>query len=227
MYAAFNMNLSLNFFRSVVPCGVFASAFFLISNPRHAACSYPAIGANPCAQFDPTSVTNVQNAGRFTGTPAFDPPDMVSQAYVRFAINGSWISPVTITGISISGDGLNAPKAISGSVTLTTNNTWVYSNVVSLDSSLSSINWANSTVSFTIPQDAANIPIGGNPVNWSSISARISYESPDMAVSATSSRLQFTARNPAPAPLPLAGIVPAFVFSRQLRKRISFSCQRT
>ena len=231
MYAAFNTNPSLNFFQSTVSCGIFASALLFISNPSHAACSYPAIGANPCAQFDPTSVTNVENAGGFTlpngsgTTTSFS--DTVTKAYVRLGINGSWTSPVTITEISISGDGITGTKPITGGVTLTSNNTWVSSNFISLDTPLSSSNWANSRISFTIPQNAANVPIDGNAVNWSSISARITYQNEDMSASGTTSALQFTARNPAPAPLPLAGIVPAFLFSRQLRKRISFSSQRT
>ena len=209
--------------RVAAVCALSAVPLVLSASPGKAAC-IQTVGNNTCSQFDPTSTTSVPSAGGFTGSGMA--VENVTRARVRLAVNGSWALPVTISGIQLEGAGINSGAPLSfNNITISTYRTYVFSNYVSLDTGVMDWSWTNSRISFVIPANVANIPIGGNPVDWSSISAMIQYSNDlgDMSDVLNSTRVQFTARNPAPGPLPLMGAVSAFAFSRRLRQRASQS----
>lgn len=211
-------------FRVSALCALLAAPIFFSVSPSRAACTRT-VNGNICALFDPTSETTVVETGGFTGSAMS--ANNVTRARVRFAVNGSWALPVYISEIQITGPGINAgtPLAFSD-VSPAANNTYVMTNHVNLDTPIMDWSWTSTRLSFTIPANVANIPIGGNPVDWSSISAIVQYSNdlgPDNSDVLNSSRLQFTASNPAPAPLPILGAASAFTLSRRLRRRISKS----
>jgi len=191
--------------------------------PSHAAC-VESVGMNTCAAFDPTSVTSVTSAGGFV-TTNLNPFSPYTRARLLFVVNGSWSLPVSISSISLTGEGITGGPLSFGSITINNNLTPVVTSYLDLPSPVSSLNFANNKISFTIPANVANIPVNGNPYDWSSISAFVTYGNldPMMPDTNTSSRIQFTARNPAPTPLPLMGAASAFAFSRRLRRRVSQS----
>jgi hypothetical protein len=206
--------------RIAAVCALSAAPLVLSASPGKAAC-VETVGQNTCAAFDPTSTTNVSSAGGFTMSVMS--AEDVTRARVRLAVNGSWALPVTISGIKLEGPGINSGTPLSfDDITLSANNAYVDSNYLALDTPIMDWSWTNSRISFVIPANVANIPIGGNPVDWSSISARIQYSN-TVGDSLNAPRVQFTARNPAPGPLPLMGAVSAFAFSRRLRQRVSQS----
>jgi hypothetical protein len=210
-----------------VRTGLFTAAVvlgpFLIQAPSKAMClTAQSVPPNTCTLFDPTSSSSVNSTGGFTGggTPGDMAPGY-EQAQVYFRINGTWDTPFTISGISLTGEGITSslvfpdlviptPSSMPSSATGT-----LPQNLNVLIPTGTSINFANNTLSFTIPANVANISS-----NFSSISASLRYLSISGTESVTSTRVQFTATTPTPGPIPILGLLPAFGFTRRLRQRI-------
>jgi hypothetical protein len=200
-----------------------SSAFAFGAAPAKAAC-LPSDPSATCSTFDPSSTTNVANYAGFTGT--FDPADpfVYQQARIQFELTGAWApTPFTISGISITGDGITTSLSFADKSSGTGPFTFddIQTSWVALNTNISDINFANSTISFNFPGGIA--PAGGT------ISARIQYR--DIAntqLNTANGSFVSTATGGGggagvPGPLPLFGAGAAFGFSRSMRRRIAQS----
>ena len=200
-----------------------SSAFAFGAAPAKAAC-LPSDPSATCSTFDPSSTTNVANYAGFSGT--FDPEDpfFYQQARVQFELTGAWAStPFTISGISITGDGITTSLSFADKSSGTGPFTFddIQTSWVALNTNVDAINFANSTISFSFPGGIA--PAGGT------ISARIQYR--DIAntqLNTANGTFVSTATGggggaSVPGPLPLFGAGAAFGFSRSMRRRIAQS----
>jgi hypothetical protein len=208
-----------------------ASAFTLIGflagpAPSQAACTQ-SNGINTCTLFEPHTTSSVVNSGGFVGMamgPTF------TKLRVMFATNGQWQTPnFTISDIKVSGEGI-ASTLDFGSLSISPSSVWPdmasdpnSTSYINLSTSITKFDFSNNKISFVIPANVANIT-----GNVSSISARLAYaytitsgpNSFDVDFPSTAEgRVQSTALNAAPSPLPLLGSASAFAFSRRLRQR--------
>ena len=195
------------------------SAFTLIGflaapGPARAAC-FGTNGANTCSVFHPETSSSIVDTGGFVGM-GMSGYDKVK---VKFATNGQWQNPFTISGITLKGDGITTSLNF-GSLTITPSLTWGANDTgyINLDTSITDLNQANNMLSFVIPSGVANIT-----GNYSSISARLTYADAgddNMVTTPSNNRVQSTAINTVPSPLPFLGATSAFAFSRRLRQRM-------
>lgn len=195
------------------------SAFTLIGflaapGPARAAC-FGTNGANTCSVFHPETSSSIVDTGGFVGTgmSGYD------KVRVLFATNGQWQNPFTITGITLKGDGITTSLNF-GSLSITPSLTWGANSTgyLNLDTSITNVDLANSKLSFVIPSSVAN-----TTGNYSSISALITYSDAfnfNMVTANPNFRVQSTAINTVPSPLPFLGATSAFAFSRRLRQRM-------
>ena len=202
-----------------------SSAFAFGAAPAKAAC----LPSNPsaiCATFDPSSVSNVASRTGFNGTAT--PSSPFNKARVAFRLIGAGITtPISISGISLTGDGILSSLSFSSVSINSTGASWINSAFVALTGgsptgSLAALNFANSSISFTIP-------ILSGAVNGNTLEARIQYYNNDEDQLLTSGG-NFTASvsvtpppSGVPAPLPIFGAAIAFSYARKLRKAISVS----
>lgn len=190
-------------------------AVALAPAPEVKAACLPSNPSSTCNTFDPTSISNVVDRGNFTGV--ITPPNPYVQVRLQFQITGVWTTPFIINNISLAGDGIVTPISFAdksiGPGTSFDDNQLPFA---TLPNSLSSVNFANSLISFNIPANAAS---GG-----ASITARIQYSNVGGS-QINSSEGNFTATaiggTPVPGPLPLLGAGAAFGFSRNMRRRIA------
>lgn len=168
-------------------------------------------GNNICDTFNPVSDSTVVSRGGFTGNYN---STTYTQALIKFDYTG-FTPPFLLTGISLSGDGISTPLLLSD-VTISTGTGSVSTLFGALNTNPTSVNFANSLVSFTIPSGIG--PTG------STLTARIQYADGTLQNPNTTnfSSTNFTTRA-VPSPLPLLGAGVAFSFSRTLRKRIKAS----
>jgi len=200
-----------------------SSAFAFGAAPAKAAC-LPSDPSATCSTFDPPTASNVANYAGFSGT--FDPagPFVYQQARVQFELTGAWApTPFTISGISITGDGITTSLSFgnksSGSGPFTFDD--IQTSWVNLNTDVGALDFANSTITFNFPGGIA--PAGGT------ISARIQYR--DIAntqLNTSNGTFVSTATGAGggagvPGPLPLLGAGAAFGFSRSMRRRIAQS----
>jgi hypothetical protein len=121
--------------------------------PLLALISFLTVATAPAAiLFNPANPLSVVDEGGFTGsvTGAEDP---FVEALVRFSFSGLNPSPLSssfqISGISLEGDGISTSLSFSN-VTITGNGSFSTS-FVSLNNSISNLNFANTRVSFNLP----------------------------------------------------------------------------
>jgi hypothetical protein len=201
-----------------------SSAFAFGAAPAKAAC-LPTNPSASCSTFDPSSTSNVQGYGDFTGF--FNPSGafQYTKAAVQFSRTGTWdfTNPITISGISITGDGITSSLPI-GNFNLNSGSTSYSTNQTSFQPITAVNPWdaTNSTISFDIPAGVAS--------PGATLTARIVYtnENEDQ-LNTTGNNFSTTSTNPpsppstVPGPLPLLGAGAAFGFSRSMRRRIAQS----
>lgn len=163
-----------------------------------------------CSTFDSRTLTSVSNSS-FTGSASSKPN--FNTATVRFAITGTWNQPFTISGITLTGDGIASPLAFND-VTFNgaPNNRTTNELAISLPGG--TFDFANSTINFIFQPNATNFNSGAT------ISARLRYfdnADPEDSLVSTNDFISTSV----PGPLPLLGIGASFGFSRKLRKRIN------
>ncbi|MFN4866236.1 MAG: hypothetical protein ACK5GZ_07940 [Cyanobium sp.] len=163
-----------------------------------------------CSTFDSRTLTSVSNSS-FTGSASSKPN--FNTATVRFAISGTWNQPFTISGITLTGDGIASPLAFND-VTFNgaPNNRTTNELAISLPGG--TFDFANSTINFIFQPNATNFNSGAT------ISARLRYfdnADPEDSLVSTNDFISTSV----PGPLPLLGIGASFGFSRKLRKRIN------
>jgi hypothetical protein len=163
----------------------------------------------PPNQFNPSSSSTIPAIGGFAGIAPG--PFSYNQVRVIFDLSSGWTAG-TLTGISITGDGIAGSLPFSN-LSFTGPGTF-FTDFAPIAPPITSINFATSTLSFTIPAGVAS--------NGNTITARISYNDTAAFQTNTSSAVLLTAASsvPVPGPLPLLGVAAAFGFSRKLRKRI-------
>lgn len=190
--------------------------------PSHAACK-PTDPSAVCLTFNPSTESNIVDRGGFSGTimPPPGPDGFYSKARIQFRFTGAWLTPFTLDQLSLKGDGitssLNFPfKTVSFASNVYDDNstTWV-----DLDTTVSSLSFADSLMSLRIPAGVA--PDGGT------LEARIQYSSPlESNLNSSGSNLKTTARVPStdvPGPLPILGAGIGLAYSRRMRGRIRAS----
>jgi opacity protein-like surface antigen len=174
--------------------------------------------ANAAIIFDPANPLNAVNQGGFTG--AYNPPniDPFTKAFVRFNFSGLNPTPTsfTISGISLSGAGITGALSFANlNVTGNGNATTAF---VNLNGSVDPLDFASSTVSFTMP--------GGVINDGASFSVTIRYSSVDGDQVGTSTGVDFSAQNAAPIPEPgtwaaAALLVGGAAFARWRKRKVS------
>jgi hypothetical protein len=186
--------------------------FLAVSSPAQAEC-FGVDGPNTCTVFHPETASSVVDTGGFFGM-LMGPT--LTKARILFATNGNWQIPFTLSGITLKGDGITTSLAFPDLI-VTPSSSWEtnLTSFVDLPSPVTSYDYKNSKLSFTIPAGAAN-----TSGNYSSISARILYADASSMGFASTTRVQSTAITFIPSPLPLMGTASAFAFSRKLRSRI-------
>jgi hypothetical protein len=201
-----------------------SSAFAFGAAPAKAACLVG--GSTVCTTFDPSSASSVTSRTGFIGTQT--PSTPYNKARVAFRVTGTGITLPTITGISLTGDGISTSLNAFGPLSITSLGTWIATPWLQLTGgsptgSLASLDYALSSLSFTIP--ALTGAVSGNTVE-----ARIQYIDNDETQLNTSGGNFLTTADVTPAPssgvpgpLPLLGAGAAFGFSRSMRRRIAQS----
>lgn len=160
----------------------------------------------PPNQFNPLTSSTIPGIGGFVGIAG---PFNYNEVRVIFNLSPGWTAG-TLTGISITGDGIAGSLPFSN---LSFTGPGLFATAFApIAPPITSINFVNSTLSFTIPAGVAS--------NGNTITARISYNDTDAIQTNTSSAVLLTAATSVPGPLPLLGVAAAFGFSRKLRKRI-------
>lgn len=195
-------------------------ALSLAAAPQAQAACLPTDPSSSCATFVPDTDSTLAGragfSGEFTPDVAADPQNAYNRARVQYRFTGTWLTPFNLSGIAISGDGINLLLPFSSlSVTNATGDfddnktAWA-----TLNSTVSSLNFANSTISYVIPAGVAS--------PGATIEARIEYLSINGAQqNASGTNSVSTAVSTAvPGPLPLFGAGAAFAASRQLRRRV-------
>ena len=142
--------------------------------------------------FNPANPLNVSNQGGFTGF--FNPPDdePFTRALVRFNFTGLNPASFAISGISLSGPGISSPLSFAN-INITGSGTEITA-FADLDSNVDPLDFATSTVSFSVP--------GGVINDGASFSVSIRYSSADGGQVGTSTSLTYTAQSAAPIPEP-------------------------
>jgi len=163
-----------------------------------------------CSTFDSRTLTSVSYSS-FTGSASSKPG--FNTATVRFAITGIWNQPFTISGITLTGDGIASPLAFNDVTfdSLPNNRT---TNELAISLPGGSFDFANSTLGFVIQPNVTDFNSGAT------ISARLRYfDSTDPEDSLVSTN-DFISTS-VPGPLPLLGIGASVGISRKLRKRMN------
>lgn len=209
--------------RTFTTVAVAGSGFYLaFSAPSAQAACLPTDPSSTCTTFDPSTPSSLSGYDNFAGQ--FSPPvppldNRYNQARVQFRFGGSWTSPFSISGISLTGDGittsLSAPdKTINSPTNDYDDNSTAW---VNLNSNVSTLDFDRSTLSFVIP--------GGVADPGATIESRIQYRSINGSqLNSSSGNSLSTARDTrVPGPLPVLGGGVALGFSRRLRRRIQLA----
>lgn len=176
-------------------------------------------GYNPCATFNPGTtsvVTDYQDFSGSFGTPTALSP-AVQFAQVSFQVS-NLSTPFSFDSITLSGPGLIPSPLSFGSVNIASATSFFSSSIISLGSSLSSGNFGDYKLSFSIP--------GGVVPDGSVIDLDLAFCSASNCTAGAGKQFVSSTRFGAltaevPGPLPLMGAGVAFGFSRKLRRRIS------
>lgn len=190
--------------------------------PSHAACK-PTDPSATCLTFDPLTDSNLSDRSGFTGefSPPATPGNAYNQVRIQFRFTGAWTTPFVLANLGLKGDGITTDlalpdKTISFASTDFDDNSSFWG---SLDTNISTLNFANSKLSLRIPAGVA--PAGAK------LEARIQYRSINEAQLNSSGGNFLTVSAPpsdtVPGPLPLMGAGLGFAFSRRLRGRIRSS----
>ena len=180
-------------------------------------------GNNICATFDPGSASTVSGVGGFTGTftpPVGSPGTDLTRVRAEFAVSNYTGAGFTLTGISLTGQGISSTPFNLPDLIITGNSAALnpfLTGFVNLNAPISyptQLDFSGSTISFTIP---TGLNLG------TTITASIQYQSTLGSGQSTSSLNPFTTTASVPGPLPLLGAGVAFSFSRSMRKRIKSS----
>ena len=174
-----------------------------------------------CSRFDPASPSPVSNFSGFTGTG--NVAATYTKAKIRLTFTGSPV-PQTFTGFTLAGQGINTVLNF-GNLTVTTSGTRVETSFQNLDTSVSgsSLNFANNSISFTIPAaSGSEIALG------STILVDVQYsDTAENNINTTAGDFNTIADDTinvdVPGPLPALGAAAAFRYSRRLRSRINAS----
>lgn len=188
------------------------------TSSAQAAC-LPTDPSSTCATFDPATPSTLSGYDQFTGqfSPPVPPNDnRYNQARVQFRFGGSWTSPFQISGISLTGDGITTSLSAPNKTINTPTNDYDDNATawITLNSTVSSLDFANSTLSFVIP--------GGVAAGGATLESRIQYRSINTSqLNSSSGNSMSTARGTmVPGPLPILGSGVAFGLSRRIRRRI-------
>jgi len=104
-------------------------------------------------EFNPTEPLAVVNSGGFFGTTTL--PSGYSQARIRFTFSDLTLpTSFTISNIFLAGDGITSSLSL-GSVNITNNGATATAFGL-LSTSITSLNFANSLISFDLPANAVN-----------------------------------------------------------------------
>jgi hypothetical protein len=207
------MTLKLRFVGLAVSAA--AASSLLFGATAKAACIG---GDTTCGSFDPTTVSTPSlTAGTF-GTSGTSAGTDYSHAILYAEVSGFSGSAFNLSAFSLTGNGITSSLAGFGNINISGNGP-AFSSSVLLDTSVMTVNFTQSTLSFSIPS-------GVSP--GTSLILRIRYmnnSNPLTAsqVATTTVGLQQTASGGSagvPGPLPLLGAGAAFSFSRKARKRI-------
>jgi MYXO-CTERM domain-containing protein len=148
--------------------------------------------------FNPDNPLNVVDQGGFTGIST-SPGGPYSQALVRFTFSGLNPAPTTpfvISNISLKGPGI--ASSISFANLTISNNIQYQTGYVSLDSTLSAVDFSNILVSFDLPGGAMNY--------GASFAMAIRYaDSTDDQRGTSTTGPIFEAQNIGPEPIPEPG----------------------
>lgn len=207
----------LRTFASAVVAGAgFCLAF---SAPSAQAACLPTDPSSTCTTFDPSTPSTLSGYANFAGqfAPPVPPDDnKYNEARVQFRFGGSWTSPFSISGISLTGDGITTSLSTPNKTISTPTNDYDDNSTgwVTLNNTVSSLDFARSTLSFVIPAGVA--------APGATIESRIQYQSINTSqLNSSSGNSLSTARGTAvPGPLPVLGTGVALGFSRRLRSRI-------
>ncbi len=166
-----------------------------------------------CSTFNPTTASTPTDVV-LSGTGSATVGDPYTRAQVLFTVTNFTGSLFTIDNISIKGQGIVASGVGPSvpSLDITGNGLFVTS-YFSIGASVPSVDFSNSSITFSIP--------GGLINDGTVISSVIRYASalPNENFVTTSAAFVSTAEVPGPLPLVSAGV--AFGFSRKLRRRIA------
>lgn len=196
-------------------------ALSLAAAPRASAACLPTDPSSTCDTFTPDTASNLVGRTGFSGVfnpdVVQDPLNAYAEARVKFRFTGSWTSPFTLGSISITGNGITTSLSYGGLVVTNPTNDFDDNRTgwQTLDSSVSSLDFANSSISYVIPAGAASV--------GSTIQATIEYRSGNQAQlnsANTTSLSTAVPNNTVPGPLPLFGVGAAFAASRKLRQRV-------
>jgi hypothetical protein len=198
-------------------------AVALMPAPEAKAACLPTDPSNTCTTFDPTTPSNPTGVTGFDGSLTVATGQQLNRFRVNFYIAGYVGAGFDITNIAVTGNGITTSLSVPFvSVAANGLGSPFVSSYVNLNTSLttgSTLNFAQSSISFTIP---AGLNQG------SSITAELFYastaETGGVPANSITSGNDFTttaASAPVPAPLPLLGAGAAFGFSRKIRRRIS------
>lgn len=202
----------------------FAGLALSLAAPQARAACLPTDPSSTCNTFTPDTASTLVGrtgfSGQFNPDVVTDPQNAYAEARVKFRFTpatGGWTSPFTLGSIAITGDGITS-ALFYGNLTVTNPTTDFDDNKtawVTLNSSVSSLDFANSSISYVIPAGAASL--------GSTIQATIEYRSANQAQqnsANTTSLSTAVPNNTVPGPLPLFGVGAAFAASRKLRQRV-------
>lgn len=160
--------------------------------PIFAAALFATSSAHAVIVFNPANPLTVSNQGGFTGT--YNPPnlDPFTKARVRFTFSSLNPTSFSITGISLTGPGITGAQTFSD-LNVTTNGN-VTTSYVNLSSTVDPLDFATSTLSFSMP--------GGFINDGASFTVAITYSSVDGDQIGTSTALFYAAQAPAAVPEP-------------------------
>ena len=189
--------------------------------PSHAAC-LPTDPSATCLKFDPITESNLEDrmgfTGQFSPNVAQDPLNAYNQVRLQFRFTGAWTVPFTLDELAVKGDGITSKLSLPNKVInfATPDYDDNQSAWATLNTSISSLNFANSLLSLRIPQGVA--PAGAT------LEARIQYRSINGSQLNSSGGNYYTIAieqpSTVPGPLPIMGAGLGFAFSRRLRCRI-------
>lgn len=167
-------------------------------------------GDGICSTFNPGTASTPTDVGNFNNVVA----GTFTKAKVQFNLSNFTGSPFSLTGISIKGDGITGSLSF-GNVPFNADGNFETGFVnLTTPISASTVNFSNSSISFTIP--------GGLINDGAVLEASLQYSPANGSIPASAfSTPAFITTASVPGPLPLVGAGVAFGFSRKLRRRIS------